>query len=373
MTTIPLVDLKAQYATIQPAIDQAIARILDTTAFVMGADVRAFEDEFAAFCETSHAIGVSSGTDALHLALRACGVGAGDEVITVSHTFIATAEAISMCGARPVFVDIHPDTYNIAVDQIEPAITPRTKAIIVVHLYGQPADMDPLLALAQQHNLYLIEDAAQAHGARYRGKRVGGLGHIGCFSFYPGKNLGGYGDGGAVTTNDSDLAERVRLLRNHGRHTKYEHLIEGFCDRLDTLQAAVLRVKLAHLEEWNQQRRAVAALYQRFLADCDGIRLPVVPDWAEPVWHLYVVQVQDRAALQAALKEAGIATGIHYPIPLHLQPAYQFLGYKRGDLPHTEAAVDQIVSLPMYPELSEQHVQRVASVLSEGVRSLTQA
>jgi dTDP-4-amino-4,6-dideoxygalactose transaminase len=278
-----------------------------------------------------------------------------------------------MCGARPVFVDIDPATYNIDVAQVEEVLTPKTKAIIAVHLYGQPADMDALLALANHHQLFLIEDAAQAHGARYRGKCVGGLGHMGCFSFYPGKNLGAYGDGGAVTTNDDALAERVRLLRNHGRHTKYEHLIEGFCDRLDTLQAAVLRVKLAHLHEWNQNRQAVAALYHDLLADCEQIKLPAVPEWATPVWHLYVVQVSDRAALQQYLKEAGIASGIHYPIPLHLQPSYRFLGYKQGDFPHTEAAVEQIVSLPMYPELPEEHVQRIAATLIEGVRSLKPA
>ncbi len=361
---IPLVDLKAQYDTIQPEIDAAIRHVLESTGFILGPEVKAFERELAAFCEARHAIGVSSGTDALHLALLACGVGPGDEVITTPHTFIATAEAITMCGARPVFVDIDPRTYNLNPSQIEPHVTSRTRAIVPVHLYGQPADMDPILDIAQRCGLCVIEDAAQAHGARYKGKRVGGLGDVACFSFYPGKNLGAYGDGGAVVTNDDEIAARVRLLRNHGRREKYEHLELGFGNRLDALQAAILRVKLTRLEGWNARRRELAAKYTALLSTQEDIVTPFVPAWAEPVWHLYVVRVSDRPGLQARLKQLGVATGIHYPIPLHLQPACRYLEYKPGDLPHTEKAAQEVLSLPLYPELHGKTIEQIVEAFS---------
>lgn len=362
---IPFVDLKTQYASLKADIDKAIQQVIDKTSFIMGPDVALFEQEFATFCQANHAVGVSSGTDALHLALLACGIGSGDEIITVSHTFIATAEAITMCGARPVFVDIDPKTYNMAPNKVEAAITPKTKALLPVHLYGQPADMDPLLDIARQHNLRVIEDAAQAHGAYYKERRVGTLGDVACFSFYPGKNLGAFGDAGAVVSNNDEIAEKVRLLRNHGRHEKYEHILEGFGNRLDTMQAAILRVKLAHLEEWNQQRKQAAANYTQLLADHEHIVLPYVPQWAEPVWHLFVVQIQKRAEVQQRLKQDGINTGIHYPIPLHLQPAYRYLGYAKGSLPHTEQVVEKILSLPMFPEITEEQVEYVSTQLLE--------
>ena len=357
---IPLVDLKAQYQSIRGEIDAAVRHVLETTAFIMGPDVAEFEREFARFCGAKHAIGVASGTDALHLTLRACDVGPGDEVITTPFTFIATAEAISMCGARPVFVDIDPRTYNLDVSLVEEAISPRTKAILPVHLYGQPADVDPLLDIARRHSLFLVEDAAQAHGAGYRGRRVGTLADAACFSFYPGKNLGAYGDAGAVTTDDAELAATVRMLRDHGRRDKYEHLLIGFGSRLDTLQAAVLRVKLPHLEDWNARRRAIAARYDELL---EGTRVarPLRPDWADPVYHLYVVRTADRAQLQRRLKEAGISSGVHYPIPLHLQPAYRGLGYAPGAFPHAERAAAEVLSLPVFPELSDDDVGRVAA------------
>jgi len=362
---IPLVDLKAQYTAIKSEMDAAIQRILDNTSFILGAEVQAFEQAFADFCETKHAIGISSGTDALHLALLACGVGPGDEVITTPFTFIATTEAISMCGARPVFADIDLRTYNIDPNQVETVITPRTKAILPVHLYGQPADMDALVKIARRHNLSIIEDAAQAHSARYKERRTGTLADAACFSFYPGKNLGAYGDAGAVVTNNNEIAERIFLLRNHGRQSKYEHLIEGYGNRLDALQAAILKVKLAHLDDWNHSRRAIAALYTKLLSDNPDIITPFVPPWAEPVWHLYVVRLQERDAMRKRLKEAGIASGIHYPIPLHLQPAYQHLGLQSGAFPNAEKAANEVLSLPIYAELKESQVAQIVEILSQ--------
>ena len=361
--TIPLVDLKAQYATIKPEIDAAIARVLAETSFIMGPEVEAFDREFAAWIGAPHAIGVSSGTDALHLVLRALGVGPGDEVITSSMSFVASAEAIVMAGATPVFADIDPRTYNIDPGRIAERITPRTKVLMPVHLYGQPADMDPILELARDRGLSVVEDAAQAHGARYKGRPVGTLGDAGCFSFYPGKNLGAYGDAGAVTTTRADIAERVRMLRDHGRRSKYEHFIDGYGNRIDALQAAILRVKLRHLTAWTEARRRIAGAYASTLRAA-GVAPTHVPEWAEPVWHLYVVRVKGRAAAQAALKSAGIDSGVHYPIPLHRQPVYARLGYAPGSLPVAEQAADEVLSLPIYPELPDGIVGRVTKILA---------
>ncbi len=365
---IPLVDLKAQYARIKPEIDAAMQRVVENTAFIMGKEVKAFEDGFAAYQGVKHAIGVSSGTDAIFLALAALGIGPGDEVITVAHTFIATAEPIVHLGAKPVFVDIDPQTYNLDPALLEAAITPRTKAIMPVHLYGQFADMQPILDIAQRHNLPVIEDAAQAHGAEYQGKRAGSWGIAACFSFYPGKNLGAYGDAGAVVTNDDALAKKIAMLRNHGRTTKYEHDMIGYGDRLDALQAAVLAAKLPHLEAWNDARRTHADYYDAALAGLPGVVIPQrLPD-ARHVYHLYVIRVQgNRDALIEHLKTQGVDAGIHYPVPLHVQPAMRFLGYNAGDFPHSEAAAASIVSLPMYPELTPEQRSYVVEALAEWV------
>ncbi len=371
--TIPLVDLKAQYLSIKDEMDAAIQRVVDSTSFILGPDVRAFEEEFARFCGVQHAVGVDSGTAALHLAFLVCDIGPGDEVITTPHTFIATIGMLGRVGARPVFVDIDPRTYNMDPARIEAAITGRTKAILPVHLYGQPAEMDPILEIADRHGLKVIEDAAQAHGAEYKGQRVGSMGHVAIFSFYPGKNLGAYGDAGAVVTDDGEIAEKVRLLRNHGRREKYEHLLQGFNYRIDTLQAAILRAKLAHLEEWNEARRRYAATYRELLSDLDLV-LPYEPEHVRAVYHLFVIRLagsllQERDALREHLKARGISTGIHYPIPLHLQPAYRHLGYKKGDFPITEECARQVLSLPIYPELTRAQMEEVAQAIKEFLES----
>ena len=370
---IPLVDLKAQHRTICDEIDAAMARVIEQTSFIMGPDVQTFEAEFAAFCGAEQCVGVSSGTAALELALRASGVGPGHEVITVAHTFIATAEAISAVGATPVFVDIDPRTYTMDPDALTAAITPATRAVIPVHLYGQPADMSRIVATAKANDLLVIEDAAQAHGATWRGRRAGTLGDAACFSFYPGKNLGAYGDAGAVVTDDGALADQVRLLRNHGRKEKYLHEQRGFGERLDTLQAAILRAKLAHLDEWTAARRRLAARYSDLLRD-EELILPAVHPDADPAWHLYVIRTPRRDEMLAWLREAGIGAGVHYPIPLHLQPAYADLGYRRGQLPVTERVADTCLSLPLYPEMSDAQQERVvaavkAFLMQEAVRS----
>jgi dTDP-4-amino-4,6-dideoxygalactose transaminase len=362
--SVPLVDLNAQYASIRPEIDAAIQSVIARSAFIMGSDVRDFEARFAEYCTASFAVGVASGTAALELTLRAYGISAGDEVITSAHTFIATAEAISAVGARPVFVEIDPRTYNLAPDAVAAALTPSTRALIPVHIYGQPADMDRLMHIAQVYNLTVIEDAAQAHGATWRGRRVGALGHAACFSFYPGKNLGAYGDAGAVTTDDAHIAEQVGLLRNHGRHSKYLHDIKGFGERIDTLQAAILSVKLRYLELWTTARRRLAARYTELLADLEGeIVLPFVHPEADPVWHLYVIRTQRRDDLLDYLNRHGIGAGIHYPTPLHLQPAYADLGYVRGALPITEEVADTCLSLPIYPEMTDAQQDHVVATL----------
>ena len=363
---IPFVDLKAQYDSIKDEIDNAIQNVLNTTSFIMGEELKKFEEEFARFCNVKYAIGVANGSDALILALRACGIGKGDEVITVPHTFISTTEAISNVGGKVVFVDIDPKTYTIDVTKIEEKINERTKAIIPVHLYGQPADMDPIMRLAKKYNLKVIEDAAQAHGAEYKGEKVGSIGDVGCFSFYPGKNLGAYGDAGMVVTNSEEIAEKVKLLRNHGRITKkYEHEIEGYSSRLDNLQAAILRVKLRYLNKWNESRRENAKKYNELLNNIAGIITPYEAGYAKHVYHLYVIGVEKerRDKLREELKSKGVATGIHYPIPQHLQPAYSYLGYKEGDFPVTEKASQEILSLPIFAELTDEQIEEIVEVV----------
>jgi dTDP-4-amino-4,6-dideoxygalactose transaminase len=361
---IPLVDLKAQYAAIKPEIDAAIQRVIGNTSFILGKEVADFETNFAAFCQAKHCIGLDSGTAALHLALLLCDVKPGDEVITTTHTFVATAEGISIIGARPVLVDIDPRTYNLDPRAVERAITPRTKAIIPVHLYGQPAEMDAILEIARKHNVRVIEDAAQAHGAEYRGKRAGTMGDLACFSFFPSKNLGAYGDAGALITNDDELAARARLLRDHGRRDKYEHLIVGYGYRLDALQAAILGAKLPHLDAWNVRRRAIADYYTELLSNTEIVP-PYAPSHITPVYHIYAVRAKNRDGLRAHLKSRGIETGIHYPIPLHLQPVYANLGYARGDFPHAEQVANEELSLPMYPELRDAQVEMIAQTVRE--------
>lgn len=366
---IPLVDLKAQYASIKSEIDAAVHRVLDETDFIGGSAVGEFEKAFASYCGTKAAVGLANGTDALQLSLMALGIGAGDEVITAVNTFIATSEAITASGAKPIFVDNDPRTYTIDIEKIEEKINPRTKAIIPIHLYGQPAAMDAVNEIASRHHLTVIEDAAQAHGAMFKGHKVGTLGRIACFSFYPGKNLGAYGDAGAIATNDEELANKVRMLANHGRLKKYEHELEGYNSRLDTLQAAVLLVKLRHLGEWTVKRQQVAAQYTRLLSGSSNIITPTVHSDATHVYHLYVVRVQQRERVQQALKEAGIATGIHYPIPLHLQPAYHYLGLQAGSYPVAERFAGEILSLPIYPELTADQVASISENLIKVCRS----
>jgi dTDP-4-amino-4,6-dideoxygalactose transaminase len=359
---VPLVDLQEQYLLIKNEIDEAIERVISETAFILGEEVSAFEEGYARYCNAEYCVGVASGTAALHLALLACGVGPGDEVITTPFTFIATAEAIVYCGAKPVFVDIDPATYNIDPQKIEAAITERTKAIMPVHLFGQPADMDPILAVARRHGLTVIEDAAQAHGAEYRGKRVGTLGRVAGFSFYPGKNLGAYGDAGAVVTDDAAIAQRVHLLRDHGRESKYEHLEIGYGERLDALQAAILRAKLPHLEDWTEAKRRHAYRYNELLADC-RVTVPQELPGVRHVYHQYVIRVPARDELLEALKRKGIGAGVHYPLALHQQPALRYLGYQEGDFPAAEQASREVLSLPIFPELTpEQQEWVVASI-----------
>lgn len=358
---VPFVDLQAHHAPLRAELEAAVSAVGCRSDFILGAAVEAFEREFAAFVGVSHAVGVASGLSAIELALRAHGVGPGDEVITAANTFIATVFAIMAVGATPTLVDVERDTYTIDPERIAAAITPRTRAIIPVHLYGQPADMDRIGALASQHDLLVVEDAAQAHGARYRGRRTGTFGDSAAFSFYPSKNLGAWGDAGMVVTNDAAVAERVRVLRNVGQRAKYLHACAGTNARLDTVQAAVLRVKLPHLDGWNGRRRAHAERYRSRLGT--RIHLPAAASDREHIYHLFVVEVDRRDALQVSLKAAEIDTGIHYPVPVHLQEACASLRYKRGDFPVTEAAADRIVSLPMYPELTTSQIDFVSDTL----------
>ncbi len=364
---VPFVDLEAQYQSISAEIDNAIREVVLSTRFVGGKWLSEFEEQFAEFCDAKYAIGVSSGTDALRLALVAAGVGEGHEVITVPNTFIATTEAVTSTGASVRFVDVDPKTHNIDVAQIEGVINENTRAILPIHLYGQPCDMDPIIEIARKRDLVVIEDACQAHGAEYKGRRVGAIGNAGCFSFFPAKNLGAYGDGGCVVTNNEAVAEKVRLLRDHGRVDKYTHRIEGSNSRLDTIQAAILLAKLKHLDAWNAKRRAHAELYGERLASVEGIVIPEILDTVVHVFHLYVIRTQRRDALMEALKEAGVSTGIHYPVPLHLQPAYDRLGLKEGSFPVTEECAKRILSLPMFPELREQQIDSCCEIIRKGV------
>jgi dTDP-4-amino-4,6-dideoxygalactose transaminase len=361
---IPFLDLKAPHVELHSEIAEAINRVVTSGWYILGPEVDAFENEFATYCEASHCVGVANGLDALHLALRAMDVGPGDEVIVPSNTYIATWLAVSQCGATPVPVEPVEATFNIDPNLIEAAISSRTKVILPVHLYGQPVDLDPILAIARKHNLKVLEDAAQAHGARYKDKRIGGHGDAVAWSFYPGKNLGALGDGGALTTNDPEIADRLRVLRNYGSRVKYVNEVQGYNSRLDPIQAAILRVKLEHLDEWNARRAAVASRYNVALANT-GLSLPAVPEWGSPAWHLYVVRTTQRESLQHHLTEAGIGSLIHYPSPPHLQQAYAGLGHKRGDFPIAEAMAGEVLSLPMGPQLSaDDQDQAIAALLS---------
>lgn len=359
---VPFVDVVADYRWSAPEIDEAVRRVLERGDFILGEAVRRFEEEFAAYCGVSHGIGVDSGFSALELIVRGLGIGPGDEVITVANTFIATAAAIESAGARPVLVDMDPVTYNIDPNEIEAAITPATRAVIAVHLYGRLADMDAINAIAERHGLFVIEDACQAHGAMVGGRRAGSLGTAAAFSFYPSKNLGAFGDGGAVVTNDDELAENIRLLRNLGSAQKYQHSVRGFNRRLDTLQAAVLSVKLGVLDDANESRRNAARLYATLLADTPVV-LPQVDEGGDSVFHLYVIETGEREALMAHLRDEGISTGIHYPIPIHLQEGYRSLGYGPGDFPHTERAAGRIMSLPIFGRISPAAVIRSAQAV----------
>ena len=366
--SVPFVDLQAQYRSIKAEVDAAVQRVLDTSAFILGREVESFERAFAEYVGAEFCVGVSNGTAAIQLALTACGVGGDDEVIVPANTFFATAEAVSTAGATPVFVDCDADSYNIDASKIEAAITPRTRAVIPVHLYGRPADLDAIFRVAERHNLIVVEDAAQAHGARYKGRRVGPLGLAGCFSFYPGKNLGAYGEGGAVVTNDADVARRVRLLRDHGSELKYRHEIVGYNSRLEGIQGAVLGVKLPRLDRWNDARRAHAARYRELLApleDAGHLTLPRESRDAESVYHLFVIQTDARDALQRFLSAAGVQTGIHYPVPIHMQPAYASLGHEEGDFPEAERQARRLLSLPMFAELTDRQIKYVADALGD--------
>ena len=371
--TIPVTDLKAQYASIKTEIDDAVARVIESGGFILGPEVKMFEEEMASYCGTSHGIGVGSGTEALHLALLACGIGPGDEVITPSYTFIATAEVIIHCGATPVFVDID-DSYNLDLADVERRITHKTRAIMAVHLYGNPVDMGPLMELAERRNIKVIEDCAQALGAKLKGHPVGSIGHVGCLSFFPSKNLGAFGDGGMVVTSDADVATQLQLLRSHGSvpGDKYRHAIAGFNSRLDALQAAVLRVKLEHLDSWVEERRKKAERYFELLSPVPGIGMPTVTEHGYHAFNYYTIRLDqtriDRDGLQEHLKQRGVGTAIYYPLGLHLQPAFEDLGYDEGDLPVTEKVQREVLSLPMYPELTDADQETVVEAIRDYAR-----
>ena len=369
---IPYLDLPAQYRALKPEIDAAVQRVLENAQFILGPAVSDFEKDFAAYCHTREAIGLNSGTSALHLALLAIGVRPGDEVITVPFTFVASVAAIEYANARPVLVDIDSEYFTMDPVALEAAITPRTKAIVPVHLFGQSADMDPILDVARRHSVPVIEDACQSHGADYNGRRCGSMGELACFSFYPGKNLGAYGEGGAVTTNDPELAKKIRLLRSWGEEVRYEHKYRGFNYRMDGVQGAILGVKLRHMDAWTEARRSRAALYRQLLQDTDA-RLPAERPGSRHVYHIFAVRLAQREAWRARLAEAGVQTGVHYPIPVHLQPAYADLGYERRDFPVSEALADEVLSLPIYPELTDEHVEMVAGVIRAGLPAAARA
>ncbi len=366
---IPLVDLKAQYQSIKPEIDAAVGRVLETGAFALGPAVADFEKQFAPYCGTAFAAGVNSGTSALHLALLALGIGRGDEVIAPAMTFIATVSAVDYSGARPVLVDVEPGTCTMDPAKIEAAITPRTKAILPVHLYGQCADMDPILDIAKRHGLPVLEDAAQAHGAEYKGRRAGSMGVMGCFSFYPGKNLGAAGEGGAVVTRDAALDKHIRVLRDWGMERKYHHDFKGFNYRMEGIQGAVLGVKMKYIEEWTEKRRAAAAAYRLRLAGLSGIRLPEEAADRRHVYHVFAVFVKDRDAVLKQLQEAGVGAGIHYPIPVHLQKCFSELGHSQGDFPVSETIGSEELSLPLFPEITEAQIQDVTEALNRAVEA----
>ena len=365
---IPYVDLKAQYRSIKGEIDAAVMRVLESTQFILGEEVAAFEREFATYCDASESVGVNSGTSALHLALLAAGIEPGDEVITTPLTFVATVAAIRYAGATPVLVDIEPDYFTIDASRIESAITPRTRAILPVHLYGQPADMAPIVEIARRHGLTVIEDAAQAHGSEYHGRRCGSLAEIAAFSFYPAKNLGAYGEGGAITTTRRDVGTSCRILRDWGQEKRYEHRLKGFNYRMDGIQGAVLRVKLRHLENWTERRRQVARWYGEGL-DPESVRVPKERPGCRHVYHVYVVQSDDRDALRDALAKQEIQTGIHYPIPVHLQPAHADLGYHVSDFPVAETVAREVLSLPIFPEMTREQVHTVAAAVSQAYQA----
>jgi dTDP-4-amino-4,6-dideoxygalactose transaminase len=356
--------LKAQYQQMKPEIDAAVLRAIDSAQFVLGPEVSAFEERFASYCDVRHCLAVNSGTSALHLALLAAGVGPGDEVITVSMTFVATTAAILYSGARPVFVDVDPVTWTMNPSLIEAAITPRTKAILPVHLHGLMADMDAIMEIARRHNLVVIEDAAQAHGAEYKGRRAGSIGDLGCFSFYPGKNLGAYGEGGAVVTNQPELARRISLLRDWGQESKYNHVVPGYNYRMDGIQGAVLNVKMNYIEAWTEARRSVASYYDQLLVK-HRCRRPTPPSHSRHVYHVYAVGLARRDEAQKALQAAGIGVGIHYPVPVHLQKAYANLGYGAGDFPVTELLANEFLSVPIYAELRSEQVSKVVMELEK--------
>ena len=362
---IPFVDLKAQYASIKTEVNAAIQGVLDSCQFTLGSEVAAFEQEFATYCQAKHGIGVNTGTSALHLALLAANIGPGDEVVTVPFTLVATVSAICYTGATPVLVDIDPRTFTMDVTKIEAAITARTKAILPVHLYGQPADMDPILEIARRRGLIVIEDAAQAHGAEYKGRRTGSMGDMGCFSFYPGKNLGAYGEGGMVVTNNAEYARTIRMLRDWGAEKKYQHVLKGYNYRMEGIQGAVLRVKLRHLEKWTEARRAAAKRYDKLLAG-SGVPTPEAMSYARHVYHVYAIRTGQRQQWQDALNAQGIQNGIHYPIPVHLLPAFADLGYTVGQFPHSEQAANEVLSLPMFAELTAEQCE----VVAQAVRNL---
>jgi len=374
---IPLVDLTVQYGCIKEEIDEAVHKVIERGEFILGPEVEALEEEIAAYLGVKYAVGVASGTDALSIALRSCGIEPGDEVITTPFTFIATAEAITRCGARPVYVDIDPKTYNIDPAKIEPKITRQTKAILPVHLYGQAAEMDHILEVAAKYSLEVIEDCAQALGAEYRNRKVGSLGDVGCLSFFPAKNLGAYGDGGMIVTNDTGIAEVATTLRNHGSKISYHYLMHGFNSRLDALQAAILRIKLKYLDNWNELRRSKASLYAPLLSQVENIEPPYVEGHNKPSFNYYTIRLINqginRAELRKHLAGRGIQTSVYYPLSLHLQEVYRSLGYKAGDFPESELAQEQVLSLPIYPELSEGQIEEITKVIGEFCQSQTGA